>query len=90
MKNENLPKLGRPFTGGSPRQKYLKFYLTADELKDFEKIENSIDDIFSHYGYVYNRPAVFRAFLKRLNDPLFIHLLLSSPTPEMETFKIIS
>lgn len=86
MKNKSLPKLGRPFTGGSKREKYLKFYLTDSEFFDFERLEKELNKIYIARRYHYNRPAHFRNLLHNLTNPLIIQAIFDNLSPEIRDF----
>lgn len=81
------PKLGRPFTGGSPRKKYIKFYLSDQESNDFDKLTKDLSNYYEEMGYTFNRPAHFRLLLKNLTDPIILKILFNNLTDEIEIFK---
>ena len=86
MKNNDLPKLGRPFTGGSRREKYLKFYLTDAEMVAFERSEKELKKLYLSHGHNYNRPAHFRNLLFNLTNPLVIKALFDNRSPEIKVY----
>jgi hypothetical protein len=87
MSSKPLPKLGRPFTGGTPRDKYLKFYLTESEMISFDRLEKELQKIYIAHGYHYNRPAHFRNFLHNLTNPLIVKAIFDNPTDELKNSK---
>jgi hypothetical protein len=89
MSEENFdfsgyPKLGRPFVAGSPRNKYLKFYFSIDELKMFEMLEKNVKKFYDLRGYSYNRPAHMRLFFTNFDNPHVLHFLFENLTPELK------
>lgn len=87
MQNNSLPKLGRPFSGGSARTKYLKFYLTPNELNEFELLEKELSKIYESRGYYYSRPDHFRLFLKNLTNPYILNFLFENISLDTEKIK---
>lgn len=87
MKNNPLPKLGRPFSGGSARTKYLKFYLTPNELNEFELLEKELVKIYETNGHYYNRPDHFRLFLQNLTNPHILNFLFQNLSIESKISK---
>jgi len=85
--NKTLPKLGRPFSGGSARTKYLKFYLTPNELNEFVLLEKNLSKIYESMGFYYNRPDHFRLFLKNLTNPHILNFLLENISLYTEKIK---
>lgn len=83
------PKLGRPFVSGSKRDKYLKFYVSQDELNNFEKSEKTLNVYFHSKGYHYNRPAFMRFLLLNICNLKFLDLLFDHLSDEIKNnFKI--
>lgn len=88
MKNKPLPKLGRPPLGDSKRDKYIKFYFTEKELKDFEQKEKHISDYLKSHGYAYNRPAFLRCLFSFIDDPKILESALKSCDDSYKIFKL--
>ena len=72
-----FPKLGRPFKSGLPRDKYVKYYLTADELKAFEDLQKKVSAIYQNEGYAFNAPEYFRMFMKFYDHPTILRLFFA-------------
>ncbi len=87
MTNKPLPPLGRPLSGASVRDKYLKIYLSKEELSEFEKLEIELKKLYSSKGYFYNRPNHLRLFIHNLLNPHVLHFLFENPTNELEKAK---
>lgn len=73
--NNNLPKLGRPFLKGEPRNKYIKFYLTLDELISFEHLENNVKIYYLSHGLKYNRSDHLRKIISFYDDVALLNLV---------------
>lgn len=71
------PKLGRPFKTGSARTSYVKYYLTAEELKAFDLTQKKVSAIFKKEGYCFNAPDYFRMFMKYYDHPTIIRLFIA-------------
>lgn len=69
-----LPKLGRPFKTGAPRDKYIKFYMSEDELKQYKRSISKLSKIFQKNGFVFNNPDFFRLFIKYQDHPIILKL----------------
>lgn len=87
MKDKKLPKLGRPFSGDSRRDSYLKVYLNEQEQKEIDRLETDLKAFYDEKGFLYNRPAHIRLLLANLNNPLIIHFLFDHLTPELQKQK---
>lgn len=86
--SKELAPLGRPLTGGTVRNQYLKFYISASELENFNKLEKNILHTFEEKGFKYNRPAFFRLVFENIDNSQFIDYLLSNPNAETLGWKI--
>lgn len=84
------PKLGRPFVSGSKRDRYIKFYLTPDELLSFEKLEKNLTIYYASKGYLYNRSVHFRNLLNFIDDVRILNVLFENLPDEIQMFKISS
>lgn len=80
--SKELAPLGRPLTGGTVRNQYLKFYISASELENFNKLEKNILKFFEEKGFKYNRPAFFRLVFENIDNLHFLDHLLSNPNTE--------
>lgn len=87
MKNKELPKLGRPFSGDSRRDSYLKVYLNDQEQNEIDRLEKELKAFYEEKGFTYNRPAHIRLLLSNLNNPLIMHFLFDNLTPELQKQK---
>ena len=72
-----FPKLGRPYKTGAPRTSYVKYYLTADELKAFNELEKRVSNLYKKEGYAFNAPEHFRMFMKFYDHPVILRLFFS-------------
>lgn len=81
------PKLGRPFVTGAKREKYVKFYLTLDELLSFEKLEKNVQIFYFSKGYMYNRSVHFRQLLRFIDDVRILNVLFENLPDEIQMFK---
>lgn len=88
MISKPLKKLGRPFKGGSKRDKYIKFYFTDDEIKSLEDKEKIIASFLQENGFSYNRPAFFRILFTVLDDKKLINTVFKSFDDSYDIFKI--
>lgn len=77
MTEKQLPKLGRPFKQGSPRDKYLKFYFTETEYKIYENLQAQTKELYKKEGYSFNAPDHFRMFVKFYNHPALLRLFFA-------------
>lgn len=73
----NYPKLGRPFKNGLPRDKYVKYYMTADELETLSKLQQTVKEIYQKEGYAFNAPEYFRMFMKFYDHPTILRLFFA-------------
>lgn len=76
---KNLPKLGRPFKGGSPRNRYVKFYLTESEFISLEHMEENVKIYYLALGLNYNRSDHFRLILSKLDNNKILSILFDDP-----------
>lgn len=84
MKNKTPPKLGPPYKAGSPRDKYIKFYVSLGELISFEHLEKNVLAYYALHNFHYNRSDHFRLICKYFDDVRLLNILLENPSEDIK------